>query len=81
MITKAKAAGIDELLRIPDVLTMLCVLHVDENESLPETKTAIVWEIIQMYRERAKEKEHDITDEMLLVLGEVSWGALQKDTH
>ena len=80
LIDKANHAEIYELLKIPIVLLMMCVLYL-QTEALPKTRTDIVWEIIQLYKERAAEKGHEIVDEMLYVLGELSWLALQKDTH
>ena len=55
LVAKAKETGIYELLRIPIILLMLCVLYL-ETESLPRTKTDIVWDNIQMYKGRAEEK-------------------------
>ena len=64
----------------PVILLMLCVLYL-ETESLPRTKTDIVWDIIQMYKERAEGKGCIVTDEMLLILGLLSLEASQRDTH
>ena len=86
LIQQARNAGIDELLRIPIILLMVCVLFSNE-QSLPNTKTGIVWEIIKMCMDRSTLKHmglkwNDIhkINEMLFILGELSWMALQKDT-
>ena len=45
MLQLAQEVEIDELLRIPIILLMVCVLYSNE-QSLPDTKTSIVWAII-----------------------------------
>ena len=54
-----------------------------ENEKLPESKADAVRKLVEMYLRRAKEKgiELEDTEGLLLTLGELSWDALQKDTH
>ena len=86
LIEQAKKAELDELLRIPIILLMVCVLYSNE-QSLPDTKTGIVWAIIKMCMDRSTfkhlhKKWSDIENinEMLFILGELSWLALQKDT-
>ena len=86
LIQLAKMVGIDELLRIPIILLMVCVLYSNE-QSLPDTKTGIVWAIIRVCMDRSTlrllgKKSSDIEnlDEMLFILGELSWLALQRKT-
>ena len=47
MIQLAGEVKIEELLRIPVILLMVCVLY-STKQSLPDTKTGIVWAIIKM---------------------------------
>ena len=86
LIEQARKVGIDELLRIPIILLMVCVLYSNE-QSLPDTKTNIVWAIIKMCMDRSTlrlfgKKSGDIENigEMLVILGELSWFALQRKT-
>ena len=76
---KAKKRGIYDLLKIPILLLMLSVLYI-ETESLPERRSDIMWEIIQIYIKRAKEKGIPIKklDELLCHLGELSYDASQR---
>ena len=78
---KCRESGIRELLRIPIVLLMLCVLYY-ANETLPKRKTDIVFGIIKMYINRAKKRFPQIKDfeEILYKLGKLSWEALQRKT-
>ena len=71
----------NELLRIPIVLLMLCVLY-HANDTLPTRKTDIVFGIIKMYINRAKKRFPKIKDfeELLCKLGKLSWEALQRNT-
>ena len=82
LMKAAERSRIFDLLRIPIIALMLCILY-KERKQLPRTQTEIIKEIIQMYIKRAKEKGVDLPDEeeMLYVLGELSWEALQRDTH
>ena len=79
---KAKKRGIYGFLKIPILLLMSCVLYT-ETGTLPERRTEIIWEIIQMYIKRAKEKGVPIEnlDELLCHLGKLSYKASQRDTH
>ena len=86
LIKQAQYVGIDEILRIPIVLLMVCVLYSNE-QSLPDTKTGIVWAIIKMCMDRSTLKHLDKRwndleniDQMLFILGELSWLALQRGT-
>ena len=86
LLELAEEVEIDELLRIPIILLMVCVLYSNE-QSLPETKTGIVWAIIKMCMDRStlrhlgkKSSQIENLDEMLFILGELSWLALQRKT-
>ena len=86
LIEQAKKAELDELLRIPIILLMVCVLYSNE-QSLPDTKTGIVWAIIKMCMDRStlrllgkKSSQIENLDELLFILGELSWLALQRKT-
>ena len=78
---KCWQSGIRELLRIPIVLLMLCVLY-HANETLPKRKTDIVFGIIKMYINRAKKRFPQTKDfeEILFKLGKLSWEALNRIT-
>ena len=78
---KCRQSGIRELLHIPIVLLMLCVLY-HANEMLPKRKTEIVFGIIKMYIKRAKKRFPRIKDveDIMYKLGELSWKALQRTT-
>ena len=61
LIQTAKKSGIKDLLRIPIILLMLCILSRDRRSlsvksPLPKTKTDILVEIIKLYVRRALEK-------------------------
>ena len=87
MITQAKEVGIYDLLKIPIVLLMICVIYF-ENKYLQKTMTKIYSKIFEMVIDRtafkrfkpgwyADAKEH--LDVLLCALGELSWNALQND--
>ena len=80
-LEKCNKSAVDDLLRIPIVLLMLCVLY-HANETLPRRKTDIVFGIIKMYINRAKKRFPKIKDfeEILFKLGKLSWEALQRNT-
>ena len=82
LITSAVRSRISQLLRIPIIALMLCILY-EERKQLPRTQTEIIREIIQIYIKRAREKGVELPDEeeMFYVLGELSWLALQRKTH
>ena len=77
-----RKADIYELLRVPIILLLLSVVFL-ENKTLHSSKVEIVWDIIQMYIERAEAKGKELADvdEVLYVLGELSWEAMQRETH
>ena len=85
LLHKSREAGIYQLLRVPIILLMVCVLY-HSTEELPRRKTDIVWKIIVMCMDRSAlknlgRKSSEITDldEMLYILGELSWTALRRD--
>ena len=89
MISEAKEVGIYDLLKIPIVLLMICVIYF-EDKSLPKTRTKIYSKIFEMVIDRtalkrfepgwyADAKEH--LDVLLCALGELSWNALQNDVQ
>ena len=45
LLEQARCAGIFELLRIPIILLMVCVLYYT-TEELPENKTKIIWKLV-----------------------------------
>ena len=74
-----------ELLRIPIILLMTCVIF-DEKQSLPKKRTEIIGTIIQLMMDRSTLKHFGCKssglqklDSLLYALGEQSWTALQKD--
>ena len=86
LVEQAREIGIYELLKIPIILLMVCVLYSNE-QSLPDTQTGIVWEIIKMCMDQStlrllgkKSSQIENLDEMLFILGELSWLALQRKT-
>ena len=82
LIQTAKNRGVYEFLRIPILLLMLSVLFV-ETGSLPERETDIIWEIVQIYIKRAKEKGIELEDPDILLrhLGKLSYDASQRESH
>ena len=82
LMKAARQSRIHGLLRIPIIALMLGILY-EERKELPRTQTEIIREIIKIYIQPAKEKGVELPDEdeMLYVLGELSWKALQADTH
>ena len=85
LLNKSKESGINELLQTPIILFMVCVLYFI-TEQLPTSKTVIVWQIVKMCIDRSTIKQlgkvsSEIAelDELLYILGELSWQALQRD--
>ena len=89
MISQVKEVGIYDLLKIPIVLLMTCVIYF-EHKTLPKTMTKIYSKIFKMIIDRtsikifkpglyAKVKEYQ--DNILCALGELSWNALQSDVQ
>ena len=89
MISQAKEVGIYDLLKIPIVLLMTCVIYF-EHKTLPKTMTKIYSKIFEMIIDRTALKTFkpglyadvkDYLDALLCVLGELSWNALQSDVQ
>ena len=86
MIQRAKNAGIYDLLHVPIILLFSCLVF-QENNSLPKSQTEIYKEIFKLLIDRSAEKDEsvkdldkDSLDDLLDILGESSWNALQKET-
>ena len=85
LLQQAKDAGVDNLLRIPIILLMTCVVY-DEKEMLPNRKTELVKTIFEMCINRTtlkslSGKSHDTESVEILFLGKFSWQNLQKDDN
>ena len=86
MIYQARKAGIFNLLHVPIILLFSCLVF-QEHNSLPKTQTEIYQEIFRLLIDRSIEKDESLKDldkdsmeDLLDILGEASWKALQKDT-
>ena len=86
MIEQARKAGIYDLLHVPIILLFSCLVF-QEHNSLPKTQTEIYQEIFRLLIDRSAEKDESLKDQdkdslenLLDILGEASWEALQKDT-
>ena len=80
---KAKDQGISELLKVPILLLMLCVLFVEKETTLPSSKAGIIQELINIYIMRAEERGEEFgenKEEMQKKLGELSYKASQRKT-
>ena len=89
MIHQAKEVGIYDLLKIPIVLLMTCVIYF-EHKALPKTMTKIYSNIFEMIIDRTALKKFkpglyadvkEYLDVLLCALGELSWNALQNDVQ
>ena len=89
MISQAKEVGIYDLLKIPIVLLMTCVIYF-EHKTLPKTMTQIYSQIFEMIIDRTALKTFkpgfyadvkEYLDVLLCALGELSWNALQNDVQ
>ena len=87
MIQQVKNSGIEDLLKVPIILLMVCTLFL-EKKKLPENKTEIVGTIFKLAMDRGtlksfglRSSEAEIFEESLMTLGELSWQALQKDVQ
>ena len=87
MIKQAKETNIDDLLKIPIVLLMICVLYAEKG-FLPKSKTETYDQIIDLLIDRTVLKSFqpgmhadikEFIDELLVALGELSWQALQNN--
>ena len=87
MLAMAKESNIYNLLSVPIILLMVCVLY-DENERLPKSRTDIFHLIYQRTIDRSTlkafnceaNKLEDLA-KMLKVLGEFAWDALHNDVR
>ena len=86
MIKQAEEAGIYDLLHVPIILLFSCLVF-QEHNSLPKTQTEIYQEIFKLLTDRSTEKDESLQnlnkhslDDLLEILGNGSWEALQKDT-
>ena len=79
---KAAEHGISNLLKVPILLLMLCVLFVEKETSLPSSKAEIIKELINIYIKRAEERREQFRnkEQMLKKLGELSYNASQRKT-
>ena len=87
LLKQAKDVGIYELLRVPIVLLMTCVVF-DEKQMLPLSKTDLATTIFKLSMDRTtlkmfKRKSQDMEniDILLHTLGEFSWQSLQNDVN
>ena len=85
MLDQARKTGLNELLKVPIILLMCCVVFKEE-KSLPNTQTrlyAIVFELIMdrttLNTFNYKSAELPNITQLLNILGEFSWKALQTD--
>ena len=87
--SKPLEQGLYELLKIPIMLLMLCVLYNEnKHKSLPERRTQIYEELYELVMSRTtlkpnnfncKSSEVENIHSMLLTLGKFAWRALQDD--
>ena len=89
MVNQARKIGIYDLLKIPIILLMTCVIYF-EHQSLPKTMTKIYKQIFEMIIDRTAIKTFQLglcsdikncLEELLCALGELSWKALQNDVR
>ena len=85
MMAQAEECGISDLLCIPIILLMVCVVF-SEKESLPKTTTSLMTTIFEMIMDRSTLKKFGLKssqlkelEALLYTLGEFSWKALQSD--
>ena len=86
MILKAEEVDIQELLHIPILLLMVCVLY-HEVRQLPRTQIEIIQRMIEILLDRStlkhfgkKAKDVENLENLLFELGRLSIEALQRDT-
>ena len=87
MLEQAEETGIKDLLRIPIILVMTVVIFSQE-KSLPKSKTGIYKTIFQLVIDRTtlktfgcKSEAISNLEDLLHMLGEFSWNALQDDVQ
>ena len=87
MIEQAQETNIDDLLKIPIVLLMICILYAEKG-FLPKSKTETYDQIIDLLIDRTILKSpqpgmhaniKESMDELLIALGELCWKALLND--
>ena len=81
-LKKAEGHRVYKLLRVPILLLMMCLFYI-QKETLPRNRGKFARDIIDMYIMKARERGVDLedTDRILLILGELSYKASQRDTH
>ena len=87
LLKQARDIGINDLLNIPIVLLMTCVVY-DEKKMLPKSKTELLRTIFELSMDRStlkifKKKSSELNDigSLLNTLGEFSWQSLQNDVQ
>ena len=87
MLEQAEETGIKDLLGIPIILVMTVVIFIQE-KSLPKSKTGIYKTIFQLVIDRTtlktfgcKSEAISNLEDLLHMLGEFSWNALQDDVQ
>ena len=85
LLQQANQTGIGDLLRIPIILLMTCVVY-DEKKILPNKKTELVKTIFEMFMNRttlksSNRKSYNVESIEMIVLGKFSWQALQNDVN
>ena len=87
MLQQARKMGLYELLHIPIILLLSCVVYIEKN-SLPRTRTEIYNTIFDILIDRTALKTFtpgvhadvkDFLEALLFTLGEFSWNSPQKD--
>ena len=87
LLQQATRVGIDNLLKVPVILLMVCVLF-SEGEALPKAKTKIVSKIFELTINRTTLKSLSPEEyaefkksfnELMHALGELSWKALRQN--
>ena len=88
MLRQAKGTRIYDLLQVPIILLMICVVF-SEYDSLPRTRTEIYDRVFEMVIDRTMMKTFpdmyadvkEWLEPLLYALGEFSWKALQEDVR
>ena len=90
MLEQAKESDIYDLLCVPIILLMICVVY-SEHDSLPRTRTEIYDQVFEMIIDRTGMKTFpgiglyadvkEWLEPLLYALGEFSWKALQDDVR
>ena len=87
LIKEAKQLRIDELLQIPIILLMVCVLFFKEH-TLPRSQTAIIGKILELCIDRSglkhfgkRSKDIPWLEDKLFCLGELAWKTLKRSTR